>query len=102
MNLSAAPISTRPPTTLTEFIQSPLRGSFESMPGARASRKNGKATTLAKVARPMIGYRKLPPAAITSSPPTTGNVQVNDVIVSVKAMKKTPISPPGSRRATRR
>ncbi len=31
---------------------------------------------------------------MTSKPPTTGNVQVNDVIVSVSAMKTTPIRPP--------
>ena len=41
-NLKAAPISTRPPTTLTAFIQSPLRGILEIRPGDRASRKNGK------------------------------------------------------------
>jgi hypothetical protein len=33
-------------------------------------------------------------AAITSSPPTTGKVHVNEVIVSVRAMKTTPTSPP--------
>ena len=54
-NLNAAPISTRPPTTLTLFIQSPLRGILASKPGLSASSKNGNASTEAKVARPMIG-----------------------------------------------
>jgi hypothetical protein len=31
---------------------------------------------------------------MTSRPPTTGKVQVNDVIVSVSAMKITPMTPP--------
>src|SRR5437764_264664 len=43
MNLNAAPISTRPPTTLTVFIQSPLRGILARSPGESASRKNGSA-----------------------------------------------------------
>ncbi len=55
MNFRAAPISTRPPTTLTAFIQSPLRGIFEIRLGESASRKNGSAITVANVASPMIG-----------------------------------------------
>ena len=55
MNLNAAPISIRPPTTLTVFIQSPLLGIFDSRPGESARRKNGKARTEANVARPMTG-----------------------------------------------
>ena len=42
MNLRAAPISTKPPTTLTAFIQSPLRGIFEINPGESASREERK------------------------------------------------------------
>jgi hypothetical protein len=53
--LNAAPISTKPPTTFTAFIQSPLRGIRARSPGASASRKNGSARTVAKVARPMTG-----------------------------------------------
>src|SRR5688500_12865196 len=86
-NFIAAAISKKPITTLTELSQPPDLGSCETSCGASARIKNGSAKTVEKASIPITGKNQFPCAAMTSSDPTKGAVQVNEVSEKVKPIK---------------
>ena len=73
------------------IIHSPLRGIAFSRPGIKERMTNGIAIVSPKTAIPAT-IHVIPPAWLpaASSMPTTGAVQVNDVITSVAPIRNTP------------
>src|SRR5947207_7728908 len=74
-NFIAAASSRKPITTLVEFSQPPLFGSFASQPGKSASSTNGNANVALKTLMPISGQNHAPCVIATSSGPMNGAVQ---------------------------
>ncbi len=89
-NFIAVANSTNPITTFTSCSHAPDRGSFATALGISASRKKGSAKTQEKTSSPVSGQIQLPREAMTSSVPTNGVVQVNDVNVKVSPIRRIP------------
>ncbi len=65
--------------------------------GNSASRKNGMANTAENTSMPTSGQNTCPCVAATSSVPTKGMVQVNEVAVKAMPISSTPAGPLSSR-----
>ncbi len=84
----------KPITTLTRAIQPPLRGMRFRYDGNTASRKNGRASPVAKVTMPISG-RVLPPETEAASRvPTKGPTQAKEASEKVSPMSRLPRKPP--------
>src|SRR5258705_10607339 len=86
-NFIAAATSSKPITTLTALSHPPDFGSCETSCGTSANTKNGSAKTIENASMPTTGYIHLPCAAITSSVPPNGPVQVNDASENISPIK---------------
>src|ERR1051326_7324304 len=85
-------ISTNPMTTLTRASQPPLLGSFLRYDGNAARKKNGDASPVANPNMPTTASFDC--AEDTSSGPTKGPTQANEVSENVRPISSVPKYPP--------
>ena len=84
----------KPSTTFTRPSHSPLRGSFFSTSGKKASRANGRAKAMLKASMVTMGTQNSPCVLLMRTVPTMGPVQEKLTNTSVRARKNTPAMPP--------
>ena len=82
-----------PSTTLTEFSQPPLLGSFLSSEGNRAKIVKGSAKATLNASIVTIGAQNSPWVLFISTVPTMGPVQLKLTSTRVRARKNTPPRP---------
>ena len=96
-NFSESANSRNAKTTLKEVIQSPDFGACLSHSGNIANSENGRASAIAKPNIPIVGAKRLRPAASTSNVPMIGPVQEKLTMTSVKAINRILRKPPVER-----
>src|ERR1043165_3402047 len=90
-NLSARASSIKPRVTFTWFNQPPAFAILLIMPGEKAKNVKGNASPSEKPNMPSAGPTRPPRLAATSNGPMMPEVQENDTITRVMAMKKMPL-----------
>ena len=93
-NFKASASSKNPKITFTVFSHPPDLGSELIIPGNKANKAKGKPKAIPNPAIPAVKYHAPCVSVPANNEPTSGPVQEKDTITSVKAIKKTPITPP--------
>ena len=96
-NFSESANSRKANTTLKEVIQSPDFGAVFNHCGNIAKSEKGNANAIAKPNIPIVGAKRLRPAASTNKVPMIGPVQEKETMTSVKAMSNMLKNPPVER-----